>query len=282
MGSSVTPKGRALARLLREARQEAGQTLRGLAAKLELDPARLSRWETAQLSPKPEHVAQILTALDITGDRFEEIISLSHNTDESLWVATTIPAHRQQMAALIECELTARAITDVQPCLVPGLLQTSDYIRAMMISGKIPAGELGTRVVTRLGRQEVITRADPVPYTALIGEAVLRQVIGDRRVTADQFRHVIEMAARPNVDVRIVPSTRGWHPGLEGPFYLVDSEFDVPIVHLETRGSGLFFHDEKDVSAYRDAVEEVRAVALSADDSLSRLEMAVREMETGG
>jgi transcriptional regulator with XRE-family HTH domain len=281
MSTGATPKGRALARLLREAREETGLTLRALAGKLELDPARLSRWETAQLSPKPEHVAQILTALEITGDRFNEIISLTHNTDDTLWVATTIPAQRQQMAALIECEQTARSITVVHPCLVPGLLQTSDYVRAIMAGEKIPADELATRVVTRLGRQTVLTRDNPVPFTALIGEAVLRQVIGDRRVTADQLRHVIQAAKRPKIDVRIVPSTSGWHPGLIGPFDLIDSEFDAAIVHLETRSSGLFFHDEKDVKGYQDAVEEIRAVALSADDSLSSLEVAIREMETG-
>jgi hypothetical protein len=74
------------------------------------------------------------------------------------------------------------------------------------------------------------------------------------------------MGERDNVTIRVVPKMSGWHPGLEGPFLLIESDL-MPVVQLETSRSSLFLHEEKDMDAYRQAVEQVSNVAMSPADS---------------
>src|SRR5205807_2062845 len=107
-------------------------------------------------TPKPEHVAQLLTALGLIGGRYDDIMSMAYDTDAPLWVATTLPAQRQQLAAFVDAEQSAVEITEVSPLLIPGLLQTNDYIRAIMSGGGISADETVTRVAIRIGRRDVI------------------------------------------------------------------------------------------------------------------------------
>lgn len=121
-----TLKARALGSALRQAREEKGLLLRELASAIKRDIGVLSRWETGERTPKPELVAQILTRLDVDGDRYDEIMTLAYGTDESQWVATTLPEQRQQMAAYVDWEQNASRIVEVAPLLVPGLLQTSE------------------------------------------------------------------------------------------------------------------------------------------------------------
>jgi transcriptional regulator with XRE-family HTH domain len=153
-----TPKARALGGALRQARADKGIPLRELASAISRDSGVVSRWETGDRTPKPEQVAQILTTLGVGGDRYEEIMTLAYGTDESQWVATTLPEQRQQMAAYVDWEQSATRIVEVAPLLVPGLLQISDYIHAIMTAGGVPNGEIVSRVTSRIGRREVVTK----------------------------------------------------------------------------------------------------------------------------
>ncbi|MDA3628264.1 helix-turn-helix transcriptional regulator [Saccharopolyspora sp. WRP15-2] len=272
-----TPRGRALGNALREARQEHGLTVRGFATQLGRDPGVLSRWETGDRIPKPEQVAQILTALGVNGQRFEEVIDLAYGASDSSWVATTLPENRQQLAALLDLEQGATNITEVSPLLVPGLLQTTDYIRGIMGSG-LPAGELATRVSIRIGRREVLTGHKPTQFTGMIGQSALTQVIGSPDVLTDQLRHLLEIGRRPNIELRIIRSDSGWNPALDGPFMLIEGPSGVA-VHLENRKSGLFLHEEADIRMYRQAIEMVRTATLSPEDSAKLIADLVDRME---
>ncbi|MBB5157727.1 helix-turn-helix domain-containing protein [Saccharopolyspora phatthalungensis] len=275
-----TPKGRALGSALRQARQDRDLTVRAFAAQLGRDPGVLSRWETGERTPKPEHVAQILTSLGVNGEQYEEIIQLTYGANDPNWVATTLPAQRQQLAAFIEFEQNATKILEAAPLLIPGLLQTSDYTRALMTEARIPAGELATRVAVRIGRREVITRNRPARFTALVGEAALRQIIGSRELVAAQLRHLLETARRPNVDLRVFRFDSGWHPALEGPFHLIETD-DATVVHLEMRNSALFLHRDSDVRAYRQAAERALDTAMNPVESVKLIRFIADSMEDG-
>ncbi len=262
-----TPKARALGNALRAAREEHGSGLRKLATELDKDPGQLSRWETGERSPRPTDVAQILTHLGVSGDRYEEIIEMSSGTDEPRWLAVSLPEQRQQLAALLDFERTATTITEVSPLLIPGLLQTSNYARAIMVAANVPADEVETRVAVRVGRRDTITRKNPAHFIALVGEAALRQTIGTPEVMREQLEHLLELAERSNVDLRVIPFSSGWNPGLEGPFLLIDSE-QGPVVQLENRRSGLFLHEKEDVLTYRQAVDTVLEAAKNPTDSV--------------
>lgn len=277
-----TPKAVALGSALRQARADKGYKLREFAAKINRDPAMLSRWETGDRIPKPEQVAQILTVLDVNGDQYDDIMTLVYGTGEPQWVATTLPEQRQQLAAYLEYEQQAATIIEVSPLMIPGLLQTADHIRAIMTGGGVPAGDIPTRIAVRLGRKEIITKANPARLVALVGQAALYQGIGGRDAAIAQLRYLLEMMQRPNVELRVIPFGTDWHPGLEGAFTLIDSEGPASVVFLETRRSTLWLHKEDDVNAYKHAVDMVQRVALSTQDSARLISELMHRMENRG
>jgi len=242
-------------------------TTRDLADRIGRNHGEISRWETGDRTPKPEHVAQFLTALGIIGKPYDEIMSLAHDTSAPLWVAASLPAQRQQLAALIEMEQSAAAITEVLLSLIPGLLQTKGYADAVMSIGNLSSDEIVTRVTIRMGRRDTITRTEPVRYTAFIGEAALHQIIGDRSVMVEQFRYLLEMARHPNIVVRVMPFASGWHPGLEAPFIFIWPKEAAPVVHLELRRSSTFLHEADVIRAYKEALAVIDKVALAPDAS---------------
>ena len=264
-----TPKARALGAALRQAREEKHMLLREVASAISRDIGVLSRWETGERTPKPEQVAQILTTLGVNGTRYDDIMTLAYGTNESQWVAISLPEQRQQMAAYVGWEQSATRIVEVAPLLIPGLLQTSDYIRAIMSAPGVPSGEVASRVTARIGRRDVITKKKPAELLVLLGRAALNQDIGGRQVMKEQLQYLLEMAARPNIELRMIPDHCGWHPALEGAFALIESstKAEASIVFVETRRSELMLHEARDVDAYRWAIDRITEVSLQPDVS---------------
>lgn len=285
MSHASSPKAKVLGAALRTAREEQDISLRKLAGELDLDPSALSKWERGVSVPKEVVVAQILTYLGVTGERYEEILQMPATAGASQWIAGTLPEQRQHQAAMLDAEGNASLITQWSPLLIPGLAQTGAYARAIMSGGTVPADEISTRVAVRIGRRDVITRTDPAQLVALVGEAALRQIIGSRDVMLGQLEFLLELAELPNVDLRIVPFGSGWHPGLEGSFDLIDPQptatDDFPVVVLENRRSGLILHVPEDVAAYQQAVEAVLRAAMSPADSAKLIAAVIKEMRTG-
>lgn len=214
-----TPKAKALGAALRQVREKKGMLLRELSAVIQRDIGSISRWETGERTPQPEQVAQILSTLGVNGERYDEIMTLAYRTNESQWVAITLPEQRQQMVAYLAWEQDAERMVHVGPLLVPGLLQTEEYVRAIMMAAGVPAGEIELRVSARVRRREVITKQhDPARLLALVGQAALNRGIGGRQTMLGQLRFLLEMTTRPNVELRVFPDNRDWHPGLEGAF----------------------------------------------------------------
>ncbi|TDP93826.1 helix-turn-helix domain-containing protein [Labedaea rhizosphaerae] len=286
-----TPKARALGAELRQAREEKGLLLREVAAAIKRDIGVLSRWETGDRTPKPEQVAQILTHLGVGGDRYEEIMTLAYGTGESQWVATTLPEQRQQMAAFVHWEQNATRIVEVAPLLVPGLLQTSEYTRAIMTAAGIETGEIASRVATRIGRREIVTRKKkPAELVVLLGESALRQDIGGTETTIGQLAHLLEMAARPNIELRIVPDGSDWHPGLDGAFAIIESSVATlvrkgraadsdSIAFVSLLRSVLMLHEDEDVHAYKRAVDRIYPVSLPPEASARFIKDLLKRME---
>lgn len=263
-----TTKSRALGGELRKARTSvAGLTVRGLAKQLGISHASVSRWETGVKVPLPEEVATYLTQVGASADLREKLIEMSRDADGSPWLSVGMPEQQLQLSALLEIERTALRITSVCPLLVPGLFQTSDYARAIMVGAGVPADEIETRVAVRIGRRESITRKrNPTRLVAFIGEHVLQQNIGGPDVMADQLDALLEYAELSNVEIRVIPTRSEWHAGLEGPFSYHEFDGRGPVVHIENRVSGLFLQDDE-VQAYESSLPRVQEIAMSPADS---------------
>jgi transcriptional regulator with XRE-family HTH domain len=275
-----TPKAQALGRALRQAREAAGLTVREVGALVGVNHGTISRWETGERPPRPDQVARLLTLLQLTGERYEQIMTMAHGIDHAMWVATTLPEQAQQLRALGEFEQDSTRIVEFNPLMVPGLFQIDAYIEGILSDADLSSDDIRRRKKERGDRRCVLAMARDAPQVlALIGMAALQQIIGDRRVMAAQLRHLIELAARPNVEVRIVPFGKGWHPGLVGAFHLLDTRSLGPIVQLENLVCSQFLHERADVHAYEGAVGMLLEAALNADESVRFMANVANRME---
>lgn len=246
-----------------------------MAKELGVGHAKLSLVERGQRVPTTEDVASMLAVLNVTGAERDRLIEMARLAEEPNWVASGVPGIAEQLAALMELERTSERMINCSPLLIPGLLQTGDYARGIL--GNNPSAD--TQVAMRLGRRDVLTRRNPVEFTALIGEGALRQPIAEPDVMVDQLKELIAISDRPNVTIRIIPAHTGFHPGLLGPFLVMHFAKSAPIVHLERHRKSTFLYDE-DVPAFVEAADKVAEIAMSPADSAELIAEVIQDTET--
>ncbi|MCX2734291.1 helix-turn-helix transcriptional regulator [Saccharopolyspora sp. NFXS83] len=275
----VTPRARALAAAIRSTRENSGISGRELSKRLGLSHGTVSHWETGRRIPTPEDVASFLAVAGVTGKERQRLLDLARHASEPNWLTVGMPGIPQQLAGAVECERSASAIVEWAPMAVPGLLQTSDYSRAVSAAGGLTADETERRATVRAGRREIILRDEPVRFTALIGQHGISDRIGTPPVMQDQLHFLLELAERDNVTIQVVPPRVGWHPGLAGPFVLYDFPDSPAVVHFEHYSSGAFVPDDDDVQAYRQAVSRILELALSPADTIDLITESASELE---
>ncbi|HEY1573622.1 MAG TPA: helix-turn-helix transcriptional regulator [Pseudonocardiaceae bacterium] len=262
-----------LAAALRAARESRGLTLRELGERIGKNSGVVSRYETADRTPKPEDVAQLLTALEIRGEQYDEILALAYGTDAPGWVAWTLPDQRQHLAAMVDMEQSATRIDHVAASIFPGLLQSEAYMTAIMRGERIPPAEIVRRVEIRLGRRDALREPSPLEFHSFLGESALYWMVGGVAVMTDQIRHVLDLCRRPNVHLRLMRFASGWLPSRDGQFMVLDGG----IIHVDTGWSGIFLHNPKDVRSYMEAVDLARVLA--CDEAESRAILGARLIE---
>lgn len=276
---SGSPKARNLGAELRTLRRGADIAYRDMAARLGLPPTRYQRWESGEVVPSPEEVAEFLNQADINGPERDRILDLARDVDGENWITSDATGQRTELTTLIEFERTCTSIVDVSPLLIPGLLQTAGYVRAIMTGTEM--SDVDRRVGVRLGRQDVITRRkNPLPYVAIIGEWALREPIGGPDVMIEQLERLAELSNRPNIEIRVLPhGANAGHAAHAGPFVLFEFPKAAPIVHLEHFGSAAFVYAAKEVAAYQRAGESLRHAAMSESESRALIAEVATEME---
>ncbi|MEU5850415.1 helix-turn-helix domain-containing protein [Saccharopolyspora shandongensis] len=261
--NGLTPRARALAAAIRSARERSGVSGRELSKRLGMSHGTVSHWETGRRVPTPEDVASLMTAAGITGKEKQRLVELARHASEPNWLTVGMPGIPHQLAGAVECERSATSIVEWAPMVIPGLLQTTEYSRTISTASGLPPHEVESRVMLRTARREVLTRKNPGEFLALIGENALRDKIGTPDLMVDQLSHLLELGARDNITLQVVPPRVGWHPGMAGPFVVYDFPDSPTVVHFEHYSSGAFVPDDDDVQAYRYAVDSIRKVALS-------------------
>lgn len=276
--SEHPPKARALGAELRECREAAGLKQRELAKAIGVSYVSVSRYETGARSPKPEDVAQILGTLGVTGERYDELVDMARDADQPNWLDSGHAGIRRELTTLIEFERDATAITDVATSVIPGLLQTSDYARAVIGEA---TSDVDARVAMRIGRRDTLTRRNAPTFAALITEHALREPIGGHGVMAEQLRHLSKMAELDNVTVQVIPAgSTQWHPAHAGQFILFEFAKSAPIVHLEHYRTSAFLHRGRDVIAYQEAATTLRQLAMSPAESVGLIAEITDRLET--
>lgn len=275
-GTSETPRARALGAEIRHAREAAGVGFRDLARRLDISHTVLSHWESGRRPPSAEDVAGLLGILNVTGEERDQLLQLARDASDPNWVT---PGLDKQLAALIEYERTATIITEVNPLLIPGLLQTRDYAHSIMQADQFDLGDATHRAIVRTGRRDVLDRQDPPEFRALIGEHALRYPACAAPLMAVQMRSLLKWGQLDNINIQIVPMATGWTPMHSGAFVLMQFEKAKPVIHLEHYRSSVTLTDGGDGKDYQAAADMVRRAAMSTDDSAALIADVAQRLE---
>jgi hypothetical protein len=174
---------------------------------------------------------------------------------------------------LVDQEREADSIRCHGLYLVPGLLQTEDYARALMATRlRITPEEIDRRVAERMQRQEILTRENPPLVQAIIDEAALQRPVGGRHVMAEQVRRLIEAVDGPNIKIKVIPAGTGAHEGLSGEFIIVDFKGKPSLGFLETALDGQAAPEPDNVDALQIKWDSLNGEAASWSASRAVME----------
>ncbi|MFI9122786.1 helix-turn-helix transcriptional regulator [Streptomyces bikiniensis] len=174
--------------------------------------------------------------------------------------------------ALIETEAVSRFAYD--PLVVPGLLQTPEYAKALLQSHCPPLDDeiVEQRLEGRLERQRLLTRRPVIEFSFVIGEAVLRCPVGGAEVLDAQLRHLLRCVELRNVSVQVMPTSQGSHAGLHGPMVLLETTSHRQVAYFESHGEGVVITDPGKVSMFGLRYGKLRTQALSGTESVRFIE----------
>ncbi|RCW39806.1 helix-turn-helix protein [Halopolyspora algeriensis] len=168
---------------------------------------------------------------------------------------------------LVSFEEDAVAISAFEPVVVPGLLQTREYARAIHVAGPYTTApdDVDRWVEARMQRQLRLTDPLPLRFHAVVSESALRSAVGGPKIMCDQLRHLAEVAAAENITLQVLPASVGAHPGMASNLtvlHFADPETDPPLGYFDGPLGGYMIDDEGDVASMVNIFEDVRALAL--------------------
>ena len=274
--SADTPRARALGAELRDARDRAGLTQRALAALIggRRTSSHIARWENGKLIPSVEDTATLLQALGVRGEERARLLELARDARDPNWLA---PGVDRQFAALTEYERTATTIINVEPLIIPGLMQTYDYARELIAAGGASTGEAEQRAQLRVGRQHVLTRPTPPRLVAFVGEYALRYASCSPGVMDEQLKHLLSLGERENVELRVMPRQRPLLPFVAGAWALMEFARTKPVVYVDHYQSSVTITEAKSVAQYREAADILRDAAMSPTASAELIASILEE-----
>ncbi|GDY34062.1 helix-turn-helix domain-containing protein [Gandjariella thermophila] len=274
-----TVKGRQLGTELRTLREGRKLTCDEAGRQVGMSASKISRIENGRRGARVEDVAALLALYRVHGGRREELLDLARQANDRGWwqraYGDTLSA---RFRTYVGFEADAKLITNFESMLVPGLLQTAEYTRAVMRGGKVPEDLIEGRVAARLARKSILSREFPPHLVAIVDEQALRRPVGDTDVMRQQLDHLVTMANRPHIRLHVVPLSVGAHAGVEGPFVILDFDSAPAIVHLENHTSSLFLDDPRDVKSYRKLVMGLTNLALDQRESVEFIAGLAREL----
>ncbi|MGW0913960.1 helix-turn-helix domain-containing protein [Streptomyces sp. NPDC002784] len=238
---------------LRRYREAAGLTQRQLGEILNYTGSLVGQIETARKLPTLEFSQRADAALN-TGGLLSRLVALV--------MRSQLPAWFQQVA---ELEVRAMEICTFQTHMVHGLLQTKEYVRAVL--GVLDETNLDDRTAVRLARQCIFEKEEPPVFWMILSEAALHQQVGGPEVMRQQLAHLLSFESNPRINVQVLPFAAGAHAGLQGSFTVFRFAGDPTIVYTEGYGSG---HPTANPDTVKDCslrYDHLQAAALSLKDS---------------
>ena len=259
---------------LRHAREAAGRTMDEAAVVIERTSSTISRLEHGQTGIRQRDLADLLRSYGADPALIEQLGELARNNSQRGRWSGYRRAYPGWFRMFVDLEEDATSLLHFQVEVVPGLLQTEDYIRTVLSNGvpKIANDQVENAVRARRHRQAVLTKQDAPQVGFVVSESALRRVVGDARIMRDQLEHLVEVALLPSVQLQVLPfdapsfgaSMFGFilvripAPGAAGP---------LDFVYLEDYFDARYHDDKGDVEAYTALWNRLQAAALGPVES---------------
>jgi hypothetical protein len=272
-----------LARQLQALREKAGMTYEQAAEAIYSSPWTIRRMERAEGGLKPLTVKSLLMAYGITDPaEIDAFLALARGASKPGWWHSYDDVLPSWFRTAVGLEESATLIRSYQPQVVPGLLQTEGYIKAITAASfpAAPHDFTERAVALRLARQHLLTRPEPPGYWVVMDETVLRRPIGGPQVMRDQLAHLIEATQQPDVTIQVIPFAAGWHPALHGMFNIYRfAASEVPDVVYGESLTGAFYLNKPDEAArYIQALDQMCAQAPSPEHTAAILRDIMKEI----
>lgn len=264
MGEDVS--NNAIPRILKFLRAQAGMTQENLAARLNVSTSLIAKFETSRLVPMPDTAAQI-----------DEAFNSGTLVQETADDARKSVVAEEWVRPWFDLEELATLIRAWGLVLIPGLLQTEAYARALLRAGTGPARDIEESVSVRLTRQQILHREEsPARLIAVLDESVLHRDVGGPEVMREQLQAIVTACEQPNVDVHVIPARGPVHAGTSGPFVLA-TVLGRDVAFIEGPLDGRVHESVEDVARLVETWESVRGYALPVDQSLDLIKKVAEQ-----
>jgi transcriptional regulator with XRE-family HTH domain len=260
-----------IGREIRIAREAKGISRSKLAQRFPVAESTIRWWESGRTVPPEQYIPQLVEWLDLPATVVRAINDLANNEVAPEWLGRWVALERK-----------ASSLLTFAPLVIPGLLQTPDYARAVLRLGKERAIDVDAMVDERITRQQVLDRDDPPPplFHAIIDEAAIRRPVGGEKTMSDQLLHVIELAARDMVIVQVVPFRVGEHAGFAGASFTLASFNGTEVAYVDNALRGDVIEKPEDVASIRLLWQKISAKVYPEEESLKMIEEAAQRWMT--
>ncbi|MFD9967216.1 helix-turn-helix domain-containing protein [Streptomyces sp. NPDC059011] len=277
MASNVNPtvRRRRLGQELRRLRELKGMTAEEVADRLLVSQSKISRLENGRRSISQRDVRDLCGVYEVEDHRVvDSLMQMAKDSRQQGWwhAFDDIP-----YSVYIGLETDAASLRVYEPQIVPGLLQTREYAEALITGAlpETPSSDVEKRVQVRVRRQERIASDEtPLRLWAVVDEAALRRVVGNREMMREQLEHLVEQSQLPHVTVQVLPFSMGAHPGITGHYAILEfpDASDSSVVYIEGVTSDLYLEKANDVHKYTVMYEHLRAQALNVEQTREFIE----------
>ncbi|GAA1764548.1 helix-turn-helix transcriptional regulator [Luedemannella helvata] len=270
---------------LRRLREAAGVTREDAGWEIRSSESKISRMELGRVSFKERDVADLLTLYGLDDDdERNRLLALARDANTPGWwhrYGDVLPNWFQSYLGL---EASASLIRTYEVQFIPGLLQTPEYARGVILLGNATAKpeDVDRRVTLRIKRQDLLTRPDPPQIWAVVDEAALRRPIGGPEVMRGQLEALLSATKLPNVRLQVIPFRAGGHAAAGGAFSILRfPDQDLPdVVYVEQLTSALYMDKRDDVDHYAEAMERLCVEAEPPTRTTEILEGILRDLPT--
>ena len=276
---SPTVRRRRLGLELRRLRETAGLTIEMVAERLECSSSKISRIETGHTGVTHRDVRDILEVYGIRGASADDLVQVARDARQKGWwhlYGTVLTG------AYVGLEAAASSIRGYEVQVIPGLLQTEAYARAMIRTGRpgMSDSDVDRRVRVRMARQSLLLQDDPLDLWVVLDETIFHRLVGGAAVMREQLEHLASAATRSNVTVQVLPFSVGAHVAMEGSFTILgyDEPADPDVVFAENAAGGLFLEKDEELQQYHHIFDHLRASAMSPDESTAYVVARAEEL----